>query len=42
MKKNALKSCSKLAPKTFLMYCPNCPKTEIPYHQKPLIAGLGI
>jgi hypothetical protein len=22
--------------------CPNGPKTEIPYHQKPINAGLGI
>ena len=29
----------------FLQYCPGCPngpKTEIPYHQKHLNAGLGI
>ena len=29
----------------FFMYwpgCPNSPETEIPYHQKPLNAGLGI
>ena len=29
----------------FLMYwpgCPNSPETEIPYHQKPLNAELGI
>ena len=28
----------------FFMYCPGCsngPETEIPYHQKPLNAGLG-
>ena len=32
-------------PNIFFMYwpgCPNGPKTEIPYHQKPLNAGLGI
>ena len=34
-----------IGPKLFLMYwpgCPNGPKTEILYHQKPLNAGLGI
>ena len=29
----------------FFLYCPGCPngpKTDIPHHQKPLNAGLGI
>ena len=32
-------------PTTFFMHWPGCPsgpETEIPYHQKPLNAGLGI
>ena len=32
-------------PQTFFMYwpgSPNGPESEIPYHQKPLNAGLGI
>ena len=45
---NMKKTPSKVAhnrPPTFFMYkpgCPNGPETEIPYHQKPLNAGLGI
>ena len=34
-----------IGPDFFFMYwpgCPNDPETEIPYHQKPLNAGLGI
>ena len=34
-----------IGPQLFFMYwpgCPNGPETEILYHQKPLIAGLGI
>jgi hypothetical protein len=29
-------------PQLFFMYWPDGPETEIPYHQKPLNAGLGI
>ena len=46
---NMKKPPSKVAhngPLTFIfMYwpgCPNSPESEIPYHQKPLNAGLGI
>ena len=45
---NIRKTPSKVAhnrPKLFFQYWPGClidPKTEIPYHQKPLNAGLGI
>ena len=45
---NMKKPPSKVAhnrPPTFFMYWPGCPKdpeTEIPYHQEPLNAGLGI
>ena len=45
---NMKKTPSKVAhnrPPTFFMYwpsCPNGPETEIPYHQKPHNAGLGI
>ena len=34
-----------IGPQLFFMYWPGCPngqETEIPYHQKPLTAGLGI
>ena len=46
---NMKKQPSKVAhnrPQTFFFLywsgCPNGPKTEIPHHQKPLNAGLGI
>ena len=45
---NMKKTPSKVAhnrPPTFFMYWPGCsngPETEIPYHQKPINAGLGI
>ena len=47
--KNIKKNCPQklliIGPKLFfsvLAGCPNGPKTKIPYHQKPLNAGLGI
>ena len=42
------KPASKVAHNSYLVFfqywpgCQNGPKTEILYHQKPLIAGLGI
>ena len=44
-----IKKCSQkfliIGAELFFQYwpgCPNDPKTELPYHQKPLDAGLGI
>ena len=43
--KTSLKSCSQSTQSFLFQYCLGCQngsKTEIPYHQKPLNAGLGI
>ena len=45
MKKTPSKAAHNRPPTLFFMYwpsCPNGPETEIPHHQKPLNAGLGI
>ena len=45
MKKPPSKDTHNQPPTFFFMYWPGCPnvsKTDIPYHQKPLNAGLGI
>ncbi len=45
MKKTPSKVARNRPPSFFFQYWPGCqngPETEIPYHQKPLNAGLGI